>query len=207
MPTELIGRAIEDIVEAYALLTGHGRITASRPSSDVDHKDFIIDERGGYRSVYAQVKGVTQVNALGQIRIQVVFREGEVLSSPRFLYLFVLLDSKTVSVRRMYLIPSPDFNRLAPRAKARPGYVVLPFVDGRASGRSKWDRFLIQPEKLGVKLFAAIEAAKDSPAISRPIRASLVMQASRTTRAKSPHRTKRRILPERNGPLKLTKAA
>ena len=191
MPTELIGRAIEDIVEAYALLTGHGRITASRPSSDVDHKDFIIDERGGYRSVYLQVKGVTQLNALGQIRMQVVFRETEVLSSPRFLYLFVFLDPKTVSIRRMYLIPSPDFNRMAPRAKARPGYVVLPFVDGITSRRSKWDRFLIQPEELGAKLFDAMEAAKDAAAISRPITAFLLMQASRRSSANSANRSKR----------------
>src|SRR5207245_9753426 len=121
---------------------------------------------------------VRQLNALGKIRRRVGFRETEVLSSPRCLYLFVFLDPKTVSIRRMYLIPSPDFNRMAPRAKARQGYVVLPFVDGITSRRSKWDRFLIQPEELGARLVDAMDAAQDAAAISRPSTALLLMQAS-----------------------------
>lgn len=57
LPPVLLGYAIECLVEAHALLGSAGRLTTARPDSDVDHKDFIVDERGGYRSIYLQVKG------------------------------------------------------------------------------------------------------------------------------------------------------
>jgi hypothetical protein len=128
-----MGRVVEDLVEAYALISSRGRLTSSRPSSDVDHKDFIFDERGGYRSIYLQVKGVTQTNILGQVRMHVSYPAGSLLSNRRFLYLFCLLDVNLVRLRRMWLIPSPDFNRLAPRPKARPGRLDLAFVAGARS--------------------------------------------------------------------------
>src|SRR5207253_4770097 len=111
----LMGRVVEDLVEAYALISSRGRLTSSRPSSDVDHKNFIFDERGGYRNIYLQVKGVTQTNVLGQVRMHVSYPVGSVLSNRRFLYLFCLLDVNLMRITRMWLIPSPDFNRLAPR--------------------------------------------------------------------------------------------
>jgi hypothetical protein len=104
----LMGRVIEDLVEAYALVSARGRLTSSRPSADVDHKDFIFDERGGYRNIYLQVKGVTQFNVLGQVSMHVEFRPDALLSNPRFLYLFCLLDVKSMQIARMWLVPSPQ---------------------------------------------------------------------------------------------------
>src|SRR5439155_22029477 len=103
LPVALMGRVVEDLVQAYALVTAGGQLTSMRPSSDVDHKDFIFDERGGYRNLYLQVKGVTQTNVLGQVRIHVAYRVSGVLSSPRFLYLFCLLDVKLMRIIRMWL--------------------------------------------------------------------------------------------------------
>ena len=172
LPAGLMGRVIEDLVEAIALMTAGGRLTSMRPSSDIDHKDFIFDERGGYRSVYLQVKGVAQVNILGQVAMHVEFRPGKVLSSPRFLYLFCLLDFNTLTIVRMWLVPSPAFNRMAPRDHTRKGKVQLAFVAGK---KSKWDRFLIEPSELGPKLLAALEATKMARPVTSPLTASLVL--------------------------------
>ena len=57
LPTVLMGYAIECLVEAYALIGSGGRLTTARPDSDVDHRDFIVDEIGGYLTIYLQVKG------------------------------------------------------------------------------------------------------------------------------------------------------
>jgi hypothetical protein len=172
LPVALMGRVVEDLVEAYALISSRGRLTSLRPSSDVDHKDFIFDERGGYRNAYLQVKGVTQTNVLGQVRIHVSYPEGSVLSNRRFLYLFCLLDVKLMRITRMWLIPSPDFNRLAPRPKARIGRVDLAFVAG---ARSKWDRYLVTPEQLGLRLIKVVEKSPATVLVSLPSHASLVM--------------------------------
>jgi hypothetical protein len=168
----LMGRVIEDLVEAYALVSARGRLTSSRPSADVDHKDFIFDERGGYRNIYLQVKGVTQFNILGQVSMHVEFRPDRLLSNPRFLYLFCLLDVKTMQFARMWLVPSPQFNRMAPRDRTKTGRVQLAFVAGK---KSKWDRFLIEPTELGVKLLEALQATKTARPIASPPAASIVL--------------------------------
>jgi hypothetical protein len=138
----------------------------------VDHKDFIFDERGGYRNIYLQVKGVTQTNVLGQVRMHVSYPVGSVLSNRRFLYLFCLLDVKLMRITRMWLIPSPDFNRLAPRPNAKPGRVDLAFVAG---ARSKWDRYQVTPEELGLRLIKVVEKSPATPLVSLPSRTSIVL--------------------------------
>jgi hypothetical protein len=177
-----MGRVIEDLVEAYALLTAKGRLTASRPSSDVDHKDFVFDERGGYRNIYLQVKGVTQVNVIGQVRMHVEFRTKKLLSSPRFLYLFCLLDVKSLRIVRMWLVPSPEFNRFAPRRQTSAGGIQLAFVAGETS---KWDRFKIEVEELGSKLLEAIEETKEASPIRPSQLASLILTEARPRRART----------------------
>jgi hypothetical protein len=172
----LMGRVVEDLVEAFALLTAKGRLTSFRPSSDVDHKDFVIDERGGHRNIYLQVKGVAQVNVLGQVAMHVEYQVGKVISDPRFLYLFCLIDPKKVQIVRLWLVPSPQFNRMAPRDRTKRGKVQLAFVAG---AKSKWDRFLIEPMELGPKLLEALGAAKMPRRLTVPLPASLVLSKLR----------------------------
>src|SRR5439155_2929924 len=109
------------------------------------------------------VKGVRQTKVLGQVRMHVSYPSGSVLSNRRFLYLFCLLDVKLMRMTRMWLIPSRDFNRLAPRSKAKPGRVDLAFVAG---ARSKWDRFLVEPKRLGLRLTDVIEQTPARPPVA-----------------------------------------
>src|ERR1700704_3224783 len=86
LPPVLLGYAIECLVEACALIGGAGRLTTARPDSDVDHKDFIVDERGGYRSIYLQVKGSPRLYEGGEFEINVRYPKNKVLSSRRLVY-------------------------------------------------------------------------------------------------------------------------
>lgn len=115
------------------------------------------------------------MNAYGQVRIVVGFARGALPSSNRFVYLFCQLDLKTLRIIRMWLVPSPDFDRLASRFKGRSGLIYLAFTAG---DRSKWDRYLVVPQELGARLLETIEATKDTPGISRPMTASLVIKPS-----------------------------
>ena len=185
LPVALIGRVVEDLVEVYALVSSRGRLTAARPTTDVDHKDFIFDERGGYRYVYLQVKGVTQTED-GQVRIIVDYPKGKILSDPRFLYLFCLLDVKGIRITRMWLVPSKTFNRLAPRGKAKPGRVRLLFGAGSTG---KWSRFMLVPTDLGNQLVRVIRTLpkRSSIPLTGPqlliVRGQVARSAARRVRA------------------------
>jgi hypothetical protein len=155
-----MGYVIECLVEAYALLGGAGRITTARPDSDVDHKDFIVDEVRGYRSLYLQVKGSPRLYK-NQLRVLVRYPKGKVLSDPRLVYVFCYLDAEAMKLARMWLIPAPDFNRLAPRQSAPGGRVQLEFQAGNAG---KWARFEIDPTDLGVHLLTMLKGQTRSRA-------------------------------------------
>ena len=154
VPPALLGYIVECLVEAYALLGASGRLTTARPDSDVDHKDFIVDERGGYRSIYLQVKGASVLDH-GTVSVVVRYKKGEILSDPRLVYIFCLLDVKAISLSRIFVIPSPEFNRLASRVRLRGGRVQLSFQGGKTG---RWSRFEINPTTLGDRLFEIIRS-------------------------------------------------
>jgi hypothetical protein len=88
LPHSLLGYVIECLVEAYVLIGAAGRLTTARPDVDVDHKDFIVDKRGGYRSHYVQVKGSSRLSKSGRFTATVDYIEHRVLSDPRLIYVF-----------------------------------------------------------------------------------------------------------------------
>src|ERR1700694_4737757 len=153
LPTVLMGYAIECLVEAYALIGSGGRLTTARPGSDVDHKDFIVDEKGGYRSIYVQVKGAPRLYQGGEFQINVRYAKNKVLSGRRLVYVFCLLDADAMSLTRMWVIPARDFHRLAPRVSVSERHIQFLFHAGR---NGKWTRFEIIPTQLGVRLLEII---------------------------------------------------
>jgi hypothetical protein len=154
LPTVLMGYAIECLVEAYALISSGGRLTTARPDSDVDHRDFIVDEIGGFLTIYLQVKGSPRLYEQ-QVRIFVQYPKGKVLSDPRLIYVFCLLDADALRISHMWVIPASDFNRLAPRTDIPRNRIQLEFEAG-IRGKGKWARFQIEPTQLGARLLEII---------------------------------------------------
>jgi hypothetical protein len=158
LPTVLMGYAIECLVEAYALIGGGGRLTTARPDSDVDHRDFIVDEIGGYLTIYLQVKGTPALDRQ-QVKILVHFPKGKVPSDPRLIYVFCLLDPKALTLSHVWVIPAPEFNRLAPRSKLPHNRVELEF------------QAEIDPTQLGARLIELIKKEGERrPAERRRVR-------------------------------------
>jgi hypothetical protein len=165
LPDPVMGYVIECLVEAYLLIGGGGRLTTARPDTDVDHKDFIVDRRGGYRSIYIQVKGSPRVFGRQIFQAGVDYREGKVMSDPRLVYVFCLLDAMTMRLARVWVIPASDFSRLAPREHIRRGYVRLAFNAGQSG---KWARYEIEPTALGSRILELIAEQGKRRTINRP---------------------------------------
>ena len=178
LPSKTSGYVAELLVEVYALLSAAGKLTSWRPGFDIDHKDLIFDELGArLRTIYVQVKCVTQVSAEGQVRCIVRFLHGRPISNDRLVYVFALLNIKTMALEKIWLVPSRDFNRLASPVRSPGRGLILSFY-GFARERKenikpgKWDRFLVAPEDLGPRFLSVIERAR----ATTPLRAPRLLQ-------------------------------
>lgn len=176
----LHGFVAECLVMAYAILGAAGRLDGFRPGTDVDHKDIIFDEIGGYCSAYLQVKCTTYLNEGIRVQCQAHYHPDTIPSDPRFVYAFCLLDLKAMDLSRIWLVPSPAFNKLAYRFTDSAGRVDLTF-SAKVSGDPKWDKYEVDKQTLGPRLLEIATA----PTKRRPIKdldlgAVLVLRASAT---------------------------
>jgi hypothetical protein len=170
-PPLLKGEIAELLVRAYVLASGDGRLTTFKPDADVDHKDFVVDRRGGDQHAYGQVKCTTRLREK-QVWCVVHLSPHRIPDSARFFYVFAFLDLRSVELTRMWLVPARDFNRLAYR-KRRGKFIELWFKAPRLDGR--WDPFEVTKDELGpriIELMAAAPAEKQivAPAESLGIR-------------------------------------
>src|SRR5579864_703722 len=110
----LVGHVAELLARAYVMASSLGRLTTFKPDADVDHKDFIVDRRGGDRHGYVQMKCTTRLQQ-DQVWCSAKYLPGEIPSSDRVFYLFAFLDLRSVELTQMWLVPAPEFNRLAYR--------------------------------------------------------------------------------------------
>ncbi len=149
LPNKLMGYVIECLVEAYILLGARGRLTTARPDSDVDHKDFIVDLLGGYKSLYLQVKGSANLHPHAMFEACVDYAKHTIRDDPRLVYVFCLLDIKSMSLTRIWLVPASDLRRLAPKLKLRNGRTRYTFTAGKTG---KWARYEVEPFSMGARL-------------------------------------------------------
>jgi hypothetical protein len=150
-----VGEVAELLVQAHALLGSGGRLLAAKPRPDIDHKDLIFDELGGFRSIYAQVKGGFLNTRDRLFHCQVHFRPGHILSNHRLVYVFCILDLQQIRISHVWVIPSRDFNRLANRFHLPDGRIVLEFAGATGGTRhgGKWGPFRVEPTELGRHLY------------------------------------------------------
>jgi hypothetical protein len=177
---QLSGFVAECLVMAYAILSARGRLDGFRPATDIDHKDLIVDQVGGFSNAYLQVKCATRL-AEG-IRVQCFARyfPNAIPSDPRFAYVFCLLDLKQMDLTRIWLIPSKDFNRLAYRSPSPGGKISLVF-SAKVAGDPKWDRYLVDKRTLGPRLLELTRTPTKRKALSDlDLGGVLVLRASAT---------------------------
>jgi len=85
-------------------------------------------------------------------------------SDPLFIYVFCLLDLEKMDIVRLWLVPSPDFNRLALRSFEASGKLDLSF-SCNVNGDPKWDRYEVSKLTLRLRLLEMMESAAESMGI------------------------------------------
>src|SRR5437016_5402746 len=113
-----LGTVVELMVEAEILVGSDGRLIPSRVEPDVDHRDMVVAEVGGYGALWLQVKGTVHPDREGRIVAFANYPVDAIPESARLLYLVCLLDVEQHLLARTWLVPSADFNQLAYRERA-----------------------------------------------------------------------------------------
>jgi len=154
-----LGTLVELMVRAEILAGSNGRLIPSRFEPDVDHRDLIVADVGGYGAIWLQVKGTTHLDKEGRVVAFANYPADAIPESGRLLYLVCLLDLEQHVLARLWLVPSADFNRLAYREhSSRPGRVDLQF-SCRAIGDEHWGRFEVPRLELAARLEPLVSAA------------------------------------------------
>ena len=147
-----LGAVVELMVEVEILAGSDGRLLPSHVEPDVDHRDLVVAEVGGYGALWLQVKGTTHPDSGGRIVAFANYPVDAIPESARLFYVVCLLDVKQHLLSRIWLVPSADFNQLAYREHSkRTGRVSLQF-SCVASGDARWDQFEVPRLDLGARL-------------------------------------------------------
>jgi hypothetical protein len=154
-----LGTLVELMVEAEILAGSEGRLIPFRMEPDVDHRDLVVADVGGFGALWLQVKGTTHPDREGRVVAFADYRVDAIPESSRLLYLVCLLDLQQHLLARLWLVPSADFNRLAYRERSpRAGRVTLQF-SCLAAGDERWDSFEVTRLNLAGRLEPLVSAA------------------------------------------------
>lgn len=159
MDKSQIGRAGELAIELYTLVTAGGEVDIYAPVVDDDHVDLVAGVRGGPPTLGIQVKTTPSLDRSGLVEARASYPAGHIREDPNFLYAVVLMD--VTRIEAIWLIPSPDFNRLAYRI-VDSGREVLEFR-GKPTGDDSFSTFRIDPMRLGPTLMNYIGESPQPP--------------------------------------------
>jgi hypothetical protein len=149
-----LGRAGELALDLYAMVSSDGELEIFSPIADDDHVDATAGRRGGVPAIAIQVKTVRVVDRHGLVEAKADYPAGRIREHPAFLYAVLLLPSVTIECA--WLIPSPDFNRIAYRV-ASGDREILEFR-GDPSRDDRYASFRVPPLDIGPRLLAVIDS-------------------------------------------------
>ena len=155
-----VGRSGEQLLAAIATLTSEGELEFYRPETDDDHRDLEVGRKGHLGAAYVQVKSRTQVGRDGYLRVHVEFPDGRPIDHPGFIYA-VLLLSRT-GIEAGWIVPSPEFNRIAEHTSTRAGSVQLNFYAHPADPGDRWAACRHAAEALGPALLALVASVPEA---------------------------------------------
>jgi hypothetical protein len=176
MDTTQIGRAGELALALYAMVTSDGELEMFTPVADDDHVDATAGRRRGVPAIAIQVKTAPKVDRDGLAEARASYPTGKIREHPAFLYAVLLLSS--VTIEALWLVPSPDFNRLVYRTRG-PRQEILQFR-AYPSREDRFSSFRVPPLDVGPRLLAVIDSLQEHiplPAIDGP--AGLLLGARR----------------------------
>ena len=135
------------------MVTSDGALELFTPVTDDDHVDVTAGRRGSIPAIALQVKASPSPDKNGLVEARAEYALGRVREHPAFLYAVLLMSSVTIA--GAWIVPSPDFNRLAYRSHDD-GMEAFEF---RADPErdDTWARFRVSPILLGPHLLDVID--------------------------------------------------
>lgn len=149
-----LGRAGELALALYSMVSSNGELQLFTPVADDDHVDATAGRRGGQPAIAIQVKTAGAVDRTGEVEAKADYPVDHVREHPAFVYAVLLLAS--VTIEAAWIVPSPDFNRLAYR-HAESRREILEFR-GDPVRSDRYSMFRIPPLEIGPRLLALIDS-------------------------------------------------
>lgn len=149
-----LGRAGELALALYALVSSGGELQLYTPLADDDHVDATAGRRGGIPAIAIQVKTAGDVDRDGLVEATADYPKGHVREHPAFLYALLWLES--VRIQAAWIVPSPEFNRLAYRTES--GHREILEFRGHPHKDDAFSSFRVAPDQVGVRLLAIIDS-------------------------------------------------
>jgi hypothetical protein len=149
-----LGRAGELALALYSMVSSDGELQLFTPVADDDHVDATAGRRGGQPAIAIQVKTARALDRNGEVEAKADYPVDHVREHPAFVYAVLLLAS--VTIEAAWIVPSPDFNRLAYR-HAEGRREILEFR-GDPVRSDRYSMFRIPPLEIGPRLLALIDS-------------------------------------------------
>lgn len=158
------GRIGEYLLAVYAMLTSGGQLVPFQVDADDDHRDLVVAVKG--RSTFAslQAKACFELGESGFVQSNATYFESSIPRDPSFLYVVVLILELAPVV--WWVVPAPDFNRLASRAPARGGREIELHFRAHPTGDDAYAQFRVETKDLGPRL---LEVVATLPPETRPL--------------------------------------
>lgn len=153
-----LGRAGELAMALYSMVSSGGELQLFTPVADDDHIDATAGRRGRVPVIAIQVKTAGKVDRGGLVEATAEYPAGHVREHRAFLYAVLLMAGVTIEV--LWLLPSPDFNRLAYRRIAR-GREILEFR-GDPAREDRYSTFRVPPLEIGPRLLSVIDSLEEA---------------------------------------------
>ena len=145
------GAVGEMLVSVLAALGSDGQLELFRPEYDDDHVDLVAARRGKPPKLALQVKTSLGLDHEGRVHARVASRDGVQREDPSFVYIVLWIEQ--FAARRVWVVPSADFNRLAYwSADGQMAFMARPDHQDAAAA------FRLGPPDVGSALLARMDA-------------------------------------------------
>ena len=149
------GRIGEYLLAVYAMLTSSGELVPFHVEADDDHRDLVVAVKGKSAFASLQAKACLSLGASGFVQSNATYSESSIPKDPSWIYVIVLVLDLAPVV--WWLVPAPDFNRLASHAPARGGRKVELHFRAHPDREDAFTPFRTETKNVGPRLLEIID--------------------------------------------------
>ena len=171
------GRIGEHLLAVYAMLTTEGALVPFQVDADDDHRDLVVAVKGQSAFASLQAKACFELGASGFVQSNATYFANSIPTAPSWIYVVVLVVDLAPVV--WWVMPAPDFNRLASHAPARGGREVELHFRAYPDRDDAAAPFRVSTRELGPRLLELIEAL---PPTTKPLPGARLVLATRPGR-------------------------